>query len=540
MYRGAHRRARVPAPVRAAVLAHAAVLVLSVFAWPVHRAPDEPQHVDLVVAVADGAAVPWPDPGRLRQSRGISAGVDLYARGQPVFLAAQAPGRWPSWASAGGAAPGPQPNQLVQHPPLYYLLLGAPLALLPGWPDWPYDVLLDVLRLASALILVPLPLLAWAAARRLVGDVPIAAACGVAMLGVPHLQHIGASVNNDGLLIVLAAAVTVPLVGVVRGDTRWRTAGLVGVLTGGALLTKGTALVLLPVVGAAYLLAWRRTSLLRTVRAAVVAAGLAVGLGGWWWIRNKLRYGAVQPNGLIADQTLLGRRPVLTSAAESGARFVSQFARRMSENFWLEPAVRPRPPFVSWTSWALSLLAAALLLAGSVAAVRARGAHRLRLSEVGWLLLPAAGILTIVLSGSWAAWKISLLPSGQQGRYLYPASVGLALLVALGLHALAGRRVVLATAACAATLQAVMGAVVVTQSWLPRTGDPLASRLWAAWRGWDAWSPLPWPALALLLLTAAGTLGALVAVAARQADDPAEPVGGDVPTVPRPAAVGSG
>ena len=46
----------VPRVVRAAVAAQAAVLVLGVFGWPLHQAPDEPWHVDLTIAVADGRA----------------------------------------------------------------------------------------------------------------------------------------------------------------------------------------------------------------------------------------------------------------------------------------------------------------------------------------------------------------------------------------------------------------------------------------------------------------------------------------------------
>lgn len=520
---GAHRASRIPAVVRAALLAHLAVLLLSVFAWPVHRAPDEPQHLDLVLAVASRTAVPWPDPGRLRQSTGGAAADRLYPRGDPVFTAADAPGRWPSWASAGGATPGRSPNWMVQHPPLYYLGVGVPLSLLPGWPDLPYDVLLDLVRLVGALLLLPLPLLAWAAARRLTGDGPVASAAAVTMLAVPHVQHIGASANNDSLLILLMAGVTVPLAGVLRGDTRWRTAGLVGALTGLALLTKGTALVLPPVLGLAYLLAARRAGLLRALGPALLAAGLAVGLGGWWWVRNKLRYGVLQPNGLLSDQSVLDRRPPVTSAADSGLRFLGVFARRVTGNLWLEPAVRPRPAFVSWTSWGLSVLAVVLLLVGVLAAVRARGPERLRVAEVAWLLLPAAGILGIVLSGSWAAWRTSLQPAGQQGRYLYPALVGLALLAVLGVHRLVGDRLVLVVSAVAAALQAVMGAVVLTQSWLPRTGGELPSRLAAAWRGWDAWSPLPWPVLALLVLAAAAALVRLVLVAVGTLPRPAPP-----------------
>jgi hypothetical protein len=523
----------VPRVVRAALLAQAAVLLLGVFGWPLNQAPDEPWHVDLVVAVADGQAVPWPAPGRLAQAQGASAGMapvgivpnsrDNYC-GCRTYDAASAPSPWPSWADAGGAAPSRQKNWLVQHPPLYYGLLAVPLRLLPGWPDRPYDVVVDWLRVWNLLFLLPLPLLAWAAAARLVPDPAVAAVAGVSVLAVPVLQHIGSSVNNDNLLVLLCGCVTVLLAYVVRGDTSTRTALLVGLLTAAALLTKGTALALPPVVLVAYLLArsWKG------VVSAVVALGTGGLLGGWWWVRNLVEYGTVQPNGLVTDQTVPGRKPKITSLADSGAEFLRTAADRMSDTFWLHTSVRTLPGWINAAGAVLSAVAAVLLVVGLVAWVR-RG---LGAGAAAWTLLPALGIGAIVGAGAWANWTRTHSPGGLQGRYLYPCLVVLAVPVALGLVTVARRWALPLVAVAAAGLQVAYGLAVAREFWLPRTAAPWPSRVAEAWRNAIAWSPLPGWAFALLVAAAAGGLALLVLTALRTR--PASPV--DEPSSPsRPA-----
>ncbi|HEX6754655.1 MAG TPA: DUF2142 domain-containing protein [Mycobacteriales bacterium] len=510
----------VPRVVRVALLAQAAVLLVGVFGWPLHQAPDEPWHVDLVIAVgdgrvaavADGRALPWPDPGGLRQARGAFAGMDpvsiaANSRGNycgcRAFLTAAAPAEWPSWSDAGGAAPSRQPNWMVQHPPLYYGLLAVPLRLLPDWPELPFDVVVDWLRLWNLLFLLPLPLLAWAAARRLTGDDTVGSVAAVSVLAVPHLQHIGSSVNNDNLLVLLCGVVTVLLAYVLRGDTSARTAVLVGLVTAAALLTKGTALVLPVVVLAAYVLArsWK----------GVLALGIGLLLGGWWWVRNRLVYGTVQPNGLVSDQSIPGRKPRVTSWSDSGTSFLTSSADRMSDTFWLNTSVRVLPGWIGAASAVLSVLAVVLLVAGLVAWVR-RG---LGAGAAVWTLLPALGIGAIVTAGAWANWLRAPSPGGMQGRYLYPALVALSVPVALGLVTLLRRWALPAAGVAAAGLQLVYGMAVAREFWLPRDAAPWPDRVAAAWRGAVAWSPLPGWAFALLLAAAAAGLGALAGTALR-------------------------
>jgi len=67
-------RPRVPTPVWLILGLYLLVVVGQTAVFPNFRAPDEREHVDLIVAVADGDAWPWPDPGTLLRSKGIAAG----------------------------------------------------------------------------------------------------------------------------------------------------------------------------------------------------------------------------------------------------------------------------------------------------------------------------------------------------------------------------------------------------------------------------------------------------------------------------------
>ena len=73
---------------------------------------------------------------------------------------------------------------------------------------------------------------------------------------------------------------------------------------GFALLTKGTLLVLVPVVGVAVVVGARRAfawvpplDWRPTLVRLFAVWGLAFVIGGWWWAVNILRYGTVQPSG---------------------------------------------------------------------------------------------------------------------------------------------------------------------------------------------------------------------------------------------------
>src|SRR5207247_1328315 len=81
-------------------------------------------------------------------------------------------------------------------------------------------------------------------ARRVGLAKPASVAAAAVLLAVPELYHIGASVNNDNLLILLLFGSTLAAATVARGDVRFRPAAVFGLVVGLALLPKGLALYL--------------------------------------------------------------------------------------------------------------------------------------------------------------------------------------------------------------------------------------------------------------------------------------------------------
>ena len=544
---------RVPRLVVYAILLNAAIMVLSIFAWPENRSPDELVHVDLIAAVARGTAVPWPGPAQLHQSFGDKASVVMAAgcRCEPL-PAKDAPAAWPSWNDVGGDKETVHINWMVQHPPLYYGFMAGVLKAFPNWRNHPYNVVVGYLKLVNLIFILPLPLLAWAAARRLTGNRVVGAVAAIGAMLIPHVQHVGSSINNDNLLIFEGALLTVLLAFVIRGDTSKRTAVFVGLTVAAALLTKGTALVFLPWVLFGYVIAWRRTGswstagFRRTFWPAAIALVGSGALGGWWWIHNKIAYGVVQVNGDVVDQHAISHKPSVTTLAATGDQFVLKFFKNMVVTFWLDTTQRPVPMNIASASIALSAIVGAVVLIGILRAfvphmgrpaadpARAEGLEFSRI-DVLWLLTVPVLILAILLAGAWPAWRTALASNGQQGRYLYPGLVALLILFAVGLRALAGRRSVLIAAIAVGITQLMMAAALVWTYWLPR-GRPVTFGLFTdAWHAMVAWSALNGPALAVLIVVVVALFGLVVWEAARFKPGDTDDELGSVPVSDSPA-----
>jgi len=125
----------------------------------------------------------------------------------------------------------------------------------------------------------------------------------------PQFVFISSVVSNDSAVAALATTTLWMTARVLRRGLTLRRALLVGALTGLSILCKTSALLLLPLVGAACL--WRGWRDRRTIRdliaplSAYSASALLV--GGWWYARNAIRYGA--PLGLTAHTQTLWARP---------------------------------------------------------------------------------------------------------------------------------------------------------------------------------------------------------------------------------------
>jgi 4-amino-4-deoxy-L-arabinose transferase-like glycosyltransferase len=454
-----------PSPVWCALALHLLLLLVYTTLQPAFRGLDEPAHVDMAVHLPDLSH--WPGPGeKLLDDRTVAAAAQAgYYEPPPRPV----PGRRgvakddrPSFDEVGPSRRGPSVNQMIQHPPLYYAVLAGGLELIPGSQRWPYDRQVALLRYLSLLMVFPLPLLCWLAARRLGLSRSAGVVASFFPLAVPGLTRVGASVSNDALLILLVATASVLALAVAAGDLRRRTAVALGLVTAGALLTKGLSLAMVVVVAMAYGAAALAGARRNAVASALLSLVLAVGLGGWWYLRNLLEYDAVQPNGYPG-----GGLPYPERAGDGLAAWLPTYVESMFFRFW-SALGSPEPPQLPYRL-CIGLSVAVVLL--SVAAFVVGRGRRLALAVA---LLPLGGLLALVALGSYGNYQTYGRFIGVQGRYLYPALAGLAAVVAFALTRLAGRfspYVVPLVLVGAGAMQLLAVRAIVTTYWTP-AGDP--------------------------------------------------------------------
>ena len=520
---------RVPLVVWATTALHVGLLLAFAFLYPPFTGFDETQHVDAVLSIRHGDG--WPAP----QERELSEGIVAVAT--PVLQAAsQLPfsddellprDERPSVAELGverDSVGQLLPNQITQHPPLYYALQAGVLAVLPGSADWAYDKTVGVLRLVSVLLMAPLPLLAWATARALRAPPLVGQVAALLSVSVPQLQRVGSSVNNDAAYVLAFACVLLLLARVAGGDVRRRTVVLTGVGVGVAMLTKGFALVLPLPVALAFLVGARRggarpASWTAGLLPAFLSLTVAFAVGGWWWLRNLLLYGRVQPSGWPASyRDVLRLEPRGPDEPARLTDFVAGSYSRLSERFWggLEINYVGPDTFPHWWTDTLAAATAIALLAAVVAARR----DRLPLTVA--VLVPFACTLGVIVYGIWTGFTYSPDFPGAQGRYLFGNLPSLAAAVALGLVALtrrASRAVPVGAALLAVGMQVAGLYSVLSRSWLPvydgrgraaRYGDALDGIL--DYAPWPSAVPLTAFALTGLAVVAVLVLAVRLAV----------------------------
>jgi small subunit ribosomal protein S36 len=506
-----------PAAVWCLVVLH----LLLVAAWttlqPAYRGLDEPAHVGMVVAPA--SPLDWPGPGeKLVEDSVIStwpeAGYEElpFAR-LPADEALPRADR-PSFEEADPSGKGPATNQMVQHPPLYYLYVDKALRLWPGSEQWSFDLQIAAMRGLSLLLVAPLPLLCWLASRR----IGLSRAAGVAAaafpLAVPGLTRVSASVSNDTLLTLTVAVASVLTLAVAGGDVRRRTAVALGLTAAVGMYAKGLGLVLPVLVGAAYAAAALRGERLRALLPpAALSLGIAVLLGAPWYVRNALVFGAVQPNGYPG-----GGLPYPRAQGGGLGEWAPEYVTNMAFRFW-SALGNPEPPELPFL---LCVVLSGLVVLLSVLALAVARGRRLLVVVA---LLPLLGLLMLVAYGSYSNYQIYDRFIAVQGRYLYPAVVGLAVVLALALDRLAGRArraLPLLLLAGAGAMQLLAMYTVLTTYWTP--GDATG----ALANGFDAmetWSPLgeaPVRALWVGVVLAALATAAAAAAAFRRSDEVAQ------------------
>jgi len=240
----------------------------------------------------------------------------------------------------------------------------------------------------------------------------------------PHFIYISSVVNNDATTACLCTFGLWLAIRLGR-ETRFFGKTLVsvslGIILGLALLSKVSALALLPLVALALLLAWRHD---RDTRALLVRGAMTFGLaalvGGWWYGRNWALYGdPLAWDVWLAD---IGLQPITL------LELIRQFGH-VGTSYWSPyDGLFPAPVF-----WALGLLAAVAALGW--ARMIARRDARTNADSEGLLL---AGAWFVLLFASLVRY-MTTTPSAE-GRLLFPGVAAFSLLLALGWEAAVPQR----------------------------------------------------------------------------------------------------
>ncbi|MBI3914628.1 MAG: phospholipid carrier-dependent glycosyltransferase [Chloroflexi bacterium] len=268
---------------------------------------------------------------------------------------------------------------------------------------------------------------------------PLAAASIVAFN--PSFLFASALVSNDTLLAAFASLVLLMWVKLAQGQIALnaKSAALLGALLGLAVLTKTTALGLVPLTLLLFaLLAWRQRNLPSWIFASFALFAPIVLLTAWWFVRNYFLYGDPLAARLVEISALFPRTGPLTLA-----ELFQINLPWLWQTFWGGPTPGDFPPLLLGGLGILTFLA--ILGLFKLLTTNYDPSAEFALSEVeGFrtesrntnydlrftIFLPAAWVFLILIA---QLQFIRLTVGADQGRYLFPAIAAFAFFFALGL-----------------------------------------------------------------------------------------------------------
>jgi 4-amino-4-deoxy-L-arabinose transferase-like glycosyltransferase len=396
----AGRSSRLPPFVWLTTATMLALLILGTVILPQLIIPDEKHHADMVLMVQEGDWIEegWPGIGdRLVDQEIIDASLSLGPREAAL-----------------------RENRAAQHPPLSYVgaaLISGVATLAVDNPDlvlqlWSY-------RILSVLVAAALPITYYLIAAELTTNRWVRLASAVVPLAIPGITlRSGAMINTDALLIFLTSVAVLFAIRVAKGDATLRTSVYLGLSTGLATLTKGHALMVIPVVLVAYGISVVRDRRItrQWLISAATSGGVALITGGWWWLRNLSLYGSVQPL----------RQPVTDPPDVVWIDWLTEAVYRMVATFWGAHHALGGKAWM-WLFWTLTIL---FVVGWIVGWVKSKDRTASTVSSLYALLLGPAILLTSALL-TMQRGRVA----GAQGRYLFPVLAGTAPLAVIALAA---------------------------------------------------------------------------------------------------------
>jgi len=261
---------------------------------PVMEASDELWHYPMVQYIADHGSLPVQDPERVGPWRQEGSQPPLY-----YFLGAALT----AWIDTSDLfqvrTPNPHAdNGIITEDGNTNLIVHGPADRFP-WQG--ATLAIHLIRFVSVCMGAGTVYFTYCLALELWPErVGMALAAAAITAFTPMFCFISGSVNNDNLTMLLCAAGIWMLVRWVKrhgGDEPlsrsrwWRDAIVLGTVLGLGVLTKSSAMGLLPLTALAVgYVSWRRRSWWYLGSGGGVMAGLVAAIAGWWFVRNAILY----------------------------------------------------------------------------------------------------------------------------------------------------------------------------------------------------------------------------------------------------------
>ncbi len=384
-------------------LALAAGYALEVPPW---NAPDEPSHYNYVRHIAT--------TGQLPELKSGDWNAELLERLKSA--------KFPRGESVDSIA-------YESHQPPAFYLLAAPIY--GATSRLSLEERVSSLRILSVALSGVTVVLAFLVVRAIFPqELPLQLAVAGFVAFLPMRSAIAGSINNDALAEMVATALLLLMVTILRTGLRKGKAILLGVLLGVAMLTKMTLYGYLPLaLGVALLFPHQGKGSGGRWRLLGVTVAVALLIGGWWFVRNGLLYGPTDIFGLQRHGQVVVGQPRLEALDRAALTY---FGSTLFQSFWgqfgwMGILMEERYYFALYLISGLAAFGLVLFLARAVL-----GKSPLTPHQKGSLVL--MGLALVVVLIQMALYNLTFVQA--QGRYLYPALLPIALFFVLGLREL--------------------------------------------------------------------------------------------------------
>ena len=378
---------------------------------PPFQAPDEPAHAAYIESLAIGHRLP-------------SAEDTL----PPIVKGSVERSKWWNELTMAGRFKGSHVITVSSstHPPLYYAMAAPVFAIFYRFGDIWIFAIRSLGALFSAFVV-------WFGYKtgRLIFPKDIRPACvtGALLALLPQPGFIMASINNDSLLILLAAAIVYLLVRFLQQPDA-KIVALISLVLAAGLLTKASFVIFVPVAVAAVIVSaiGRETNLREMLMLFAAALLPMVLISGWWYLGN-----------LFSTDSILGLAVSQNTQAAGfwGTAFKYAFMEKTFAQFW---------GFFGWLTlpmnykWYIAALIA--IAASGVGYLRYFIGIRQGKAKISTFHAKIGVLFTLLVIANYAAIvQFDLATAGgAQGRYLFTSLLPVMILLSGGLYNLVADR----------------------------------------------------------------------------------------------------